>query len=120
MKCIGKRVAGLVGLAMALACTRPAEPAVLRVATAPLGSGTLLTLQAEPHIKISARLAPALELGDGTILRFSADRLTPDSAYFAAPPVAMVPERLRRIRGTLRASVCRDDELVCRSVTIEL
>lgn len=110
----------LAALALALGCTRPTEPAPLRISTAPLGADTRLTLYPAPHLKINARLPPALELADGTILRFSADRLSADSAYFAVPPVARLTGHARQVRGTLRASVCRDDELVCRSLTIGL
>ena len=110
----------LVALVLALGCTRPAEPAPLRISAAPHGADTRLTLYPAPHLKISARLPPALELADGSILRFSADRLSADSAYFAVPPVATLAGHAGQVGGTLRASVCRDDEQVCRSLTIRL
>ncbi|MDQ3136766.1 MAG: hypothetical protein M3Q93_04170, partial [Gemmatimonadota bacterium] len=64
--------------------------------------------------------APALELSDGTVLRFDAARLTADSAYFTEPTTALLSGRRADVHGTLRASVCRDDEQVCRTVTLEL
>jgi hypothetical protein len=102
-----------------LACggERPAAP--FRVTTAAAGADTRLTLIAEPGYKVNARLAPALELPDGTVLRFDAAR-TADSAYFAEPAQALLAGRHARVHGTLRASVCRQDELVCRSLTLEL
>lgn len=111
----------LVALGFAAACSRPPiEPAPLHVTTTSSGPDTRLTLHAEPGLKINARLAPALELPDGTVLRFDAAERTADSAYFAVPPAARLAGRHAEVHGTLRASVCREDELVCRSVTLEL
>jgi len=84
------------------------------------GSDTRVTLHAAPHLKINARLAPALELAGGTVLRFGDAPLTADSAYFSQPPSALLTGRHDEVHGTLRASVCRDDEQVCRSLTLEL
>jgi hypothetical protein len=92
----------------------------LRLETTPLGADTRLTLVASPDLKVSARLKPALELPDGTVLRFDAPVLTPDSAYFAVPATALLPNRHSRVRGTLRASVCGVTELVCHSVSLRL
>ena len=104
-----------------LACHQPPRAdASLRVTTSAAGPDTRLTLHAGPHLKINARLAPALETTDGAVLRFAADRLTPDSAYFAEPPTAVLPGRHEQVHGTLHASVCEVDEQVCRSITVEL
>lgn len=108
-------------VAWTLACSPPAgPPASLSLATSREGADTRVTLVAAPHLKVNARLAPALELADGTVLRFDAARLTADSAYFAEPATALLSGRRDAVHGTLRASVCRDDEQVCRSVTLEL
>jgi hypothetical protein len=98
----------------------PRAEAPLHLNTSAAGSDTRLTLLAGPHLKINARLAPALELAGGSVLRFSARRLTPDSAYFAEPPSALLAGRHPRVHGTLHASVCGVDEQVCRSVTVAL
>jgi hypothetical protein len=90
-----------VGLAAAACGRPPAEPAALRVATAPAGADTRLILHAEPGLKINARLAPALELADGTVLRFDAAERTADSAYFVTPPTARLPGRHHEVHGTL-------------------
>jgi hypothetical protein len=111
----------LLALALATACGRPpTESGLLQVTTAPSGPDTRLTLHAGPHLKINARLVPALEMGDGTVLRFRAGLRTADSAYYAEPPSTVLPGRHARVHGTLRASVCRDDEQVCRAVRIEI
>ena len=81
-----------------------------------LEAGPPLRLVAAPGVRINARLKPALELGDGTVLRFDSPRVTPDSAYFAAAPTAAPPEGVRR--GTLRVSVCPSGEGICRSLEI--
>jgi hypothetical protein len=111
----------LVAVGLATACSRPpAESGPLQVTTAPSGPDTRLTLHAGPHLKINARLAPALELEGGTVLRFRTGLLTADSAYYAEPPSAVLAGRHARVHGTLRASVCRDDEHVCRAVKVEI
>ena len=112
---------GALLLAAAAACSAaPPADAPLRLTTAPIGSDTRLTLHAAPHLMVNARVAPALELGDGTVLRFRTGRRTADSAYYAEPPSAVLPGRHERVHGTLRASVCRDDEQICRSVRVEI
>ncbi len=92
----------------------------LRLVAAPDGRDTRLSLLAGPGLHVNARLAPALELRDGRVVRFETGRLPPDSAYFAEPPTALLPGRPREIHGTLRASVCEADALVCRGVQLEI
>ena len=112
---------GAVVLAVAAACSAaPSADAPLLVTTTPIGPDTRLTLHAAPHLKVNARVAPALELDDGMVLRFRTGRLTADSAYYAEPPSAVLRGRHERVHGTLRASVCRDDEQVCRSLRVEI
>ncbi len=111
----------LVALAAALGCApAPVSSGPLRIETAPAGADTRLTLIPASHIKLNARVKPALELADGTILRFDSAELTADSAYFSAPPTAVLPGRHRQVRGTVRASVCENDAPVCRSLVLEL
>jgi hypothetical protein len=111
----------LVALGLAAGCSRPPiESSSLEVTTAPAGPDTRLTLHAAPHLKINARLAPVLELGNGAILRFRTGLRTADSAYYAEPPSTVLPGRHPRVHGTLRASVCHDDEQVCRAVRVEI
>jgi hypothetical protein len=102
-----------------MACGGGQRAVPFRLTTSAAGADTRLTLLAAPGYKVNARLAPALELPDGTVLRFDAAR-TADSAYFAEPAHALLAGRHAQVHGTLRASVCRQDELVCRSLTLEL
>src|SRR5712691_1742238 len=105
-----RRIAPLLVAALAAAaCHGP--PPLLAVE-----AGPPLRLVAAPGVRINARLKPALELDDGTVLRFDSPLVTPDSAYFAAAPTAAPPEGARR--GTLRVSVCPSGEAVCRSLEI--
>jgi hypothetical protein len=113
----------LAGLALTLsaACAAaPAADAPVRLEAAPAGEYTRVTLIPAAHIKLNARLKPALELADGSVLRFDAAHLTADSAYFAEPPAALLPGRHGRVHGTLRASVCENDAPVCRALVLEL
>jgi hypothetical protein len=115
--------AGLIMAAAGVGCGRPSDvPAPLHVTLAPDADGqdTRVTLYAASHLKINARLAPALETSGGMVLRFTGDHLTPDSAYFAEPPSAVLPGHHDQVHGTLRASVCEEGEQVCRSVTLAL
>ena len=103
------RIALLVAVLSTAAC-RGRPPLVA------LEAGPPLRLVAAPGVQINARLKPALELDDGTVLRFDSPRVTPDSAYFAAAPTAAPPEGARR--GTLRVSICPSGEGICRSLEI--
>jgi hypothetical protein len=114
-----RRLAMVLGVLMA--CGRsPGGPPPLRVEATPSNRDTRLTLIPQAGLKISARLAPALELADGTVLRFSSPALTPDSAYFAEPPSTILSGRHLQVHGELRASVCDTGASVCRSVLVGL
>lgn len=103
------------------ACGGAGEPEPeVRLATEAAGTHTRVTLIPAGHVKLNARLKPALELADGSVLRFDSARLTADSAYFAEPPSALLPGRHRRVRGILRASICENDAPVCRALVLEL
>ncbi|MEP6687610.1 MAG: hypothetical protein ABJC36_04625 [Gemmatimonadales bacterium] len=111
----------LLALGLAAACGRPAmEAGPLHLTTSPAGSDTRLTLHADTGFRINARLVPALELADGTVLRFNSAERTADSAYFTTPPTARLAGRHDQVHGTLRASVCQADERVCRGITLSL
>ena len=94
-------------------------PGPLQVTVAPAGADTRVTLHAEPGLDINARVVPALELPNGTVVRFDGAR-TADSSSFAQPPTALLAGRHERIHGHLRASVCAKAEKVCRGVTLDL
>ena len=120
-KAAGGTLTALVAAALLASCSGdPARPGPLQLTTAPSGPDTRVSLHAGPGLKVNARLAPALELGDGSVLRFDAGRRTADSAYFAEPPTALWAGRHRSAHGTLHASVCYEHERVCRSLTLEI
>jgi hypothetical protein len=115
------RAALLAVVLCSMACSkesRAGQPLHIEIARA--GQDTRLTLMPAADLKLNARLKPALELRDGTLLRFDSPHLTPDSAYFADPPTAKLRGHHETVRGTLHASVCGVNEAVCRSITIEL
>jgi hypothetical protein len=107
-------------LSLVTDCRAVAPKAPLSVESVPEGKVTRLVLHASSGLKVNARLAPALELGNGRVVRFHSDRLTSDSAYFAEPPFALVPDRQRPVHGTLRASVCDSGATVCRAMVLKL
>jgi hypothetical protein len=108
-------------LLFSMGCSKePRAPQPLHLEIARAGQDTRLILIPAADLKLNARLKPALELRDGTLLRFDSPHLTPDSAYFADFPTANLRGHHGTVRGTLRASVCGVNEAVCRSITIEL
>jgi len=109
-----------LSIGMGSSCSRADATGAIRIETSRAGPDTRLTLVAAPGFKLNARLKPALELPDGSLLRFDSPLLTPDSAYFAGPPSAVLSGRHGRVRGTLRASICDPREAVCRSVIVDL
>ena len=108
-------------LALLAACApEPPPGAPVRLEATPTGGDTRLTLIPVSHVKLNARVKPVLELADGTVLRFDSAELTADSAYFSTPPTALLPGRHSAVRGTIRASICENDEPVCRALVLEL
>ena len=109
------RGCALLVLAVVAACG-PTVP--VRLEAERVTGVTRFTLVGVPGARINARLKPALELEDGTVLRFDSPHLTPDSAYFADAPTveALVGEGSHR--GTVRASVCPAGEKICRSFVV--
>lgn len=112
--------AALTCLLLLASCQRAGSPAPLHLRSESFGSDTRLTLLAAPGLKLNARLKPALELPDGTVIRFDSPHLTADSAYFAEPPSAIAAGRRAEWKGRLRASVCDAGKTVCRSVVQDL
>jgi hypothetical protein len=92
----------------------------VQLAFAREGARTRVVLVAAPNLEINAKVPPALELADGSVLRFTASELTPDSAYFAAPPAAWLEHPADTVHGTLRVGVCQRGEEVCRRIAIAL
>lgn len=93
------------------------RPAI-QIEAEPSTGGIRLTLVPDSGVRINARLRPALELADGTVLRFDSPHVTPDSAYFADPPQALAPLGATLKRAQLRASLCFPGEKVCRTLAL--
>ena len=109
-----RRTVAVLVLAVIAAC----RSVPFRVEAQSGGSARRLRLVAASGARINARLAPALELPGGTVLRFDSPQRTADSAYFADAPTMQgaLPEEAHR--GVVRASVCPRDEKVCRSYEV--
>jgi hypothetical protein len=108
-------------LGLLLACSPPppaSQP--LWLGREPAPGGVRLLLLTEPGARISAEYVPTLTLKDGTVVRFDTTALSPDSAYFAAPPAAALPRPASQAHGLLKASVCHRNEAVCRLVKLEV
>lgn len=101
---------------LTLASCRPAAPFQLAVERA--AGVSQFRLVAAPGARVNARLKPALELEDGTVLRFDSPHRTPDAAYFSDAPTveARLGESVHG--GVLRASICATGERLCRSVAL--
>ena len=97
-----------------LSCATPPTP-YLTLVREPLGHAVRLRLLPAPGTRINARLKPALETPEGTVVRFDSPHLTPDSSYFTAPPEALASAPAV---GVIHASVCPMGEAVCRVVEV--
>jgi len=106
----------LVGaLVVAFGACHPAVPFQLAVERGPVSR---LRLVGAPGAHINARLKPALELDDGTVLRFDSPHVSADSAYFVDAPTVEAPLGETAHTGIVRASVCSAGERLCRSFTL--
>jgi len=112
------RAALLVDL-LVIGCERAGPAAELAVTSRSVGGRTTLTLTPGPGVRINARVALAVELTNGTVFRLSSPRISADSAYFTAPPTGSVASE-SPLRGIVHASICREDEAVCRLVVVPL
>jgi len=85
-------------------------------------SGDRLVVRAVPAAgtKINARLAPQIELASGGVVRLTSSTLTPDSAYFASAPEAIIPASTSLKGAHLRASICDSAAAACRVVSLPL
>ncbi len=101
----------VVVLLVAVAACRPALPFQVAVER---GRISRLRLLGAPGAHINARLKPALELEDGTVLRFDSPHVTADSAYFVDAPTVAAPLGETVHTGIVRASVCSAGEKLCR------
>jgi hypothetical protein len=96
-------------------CSSAAAPVSLRERS--YGGEAILAIVPAGDLRINARVPPAIELAAGGVLRLGRGRVSMDSSYFLEPPWEARPAGVP-IRGTLRVSVCRPDEAVCRSAAL--
>jgi hypothetical protein len=89
------------------------------VAVSGQGEQRLAHLNAAPGVRINARLRPALEFRDGTVITFEGEESATDSGYFAGSPRAAIGST-RAHTATLRASVCPAAQRVCLSVASDV
>lgn len=106
----------ILALALLVACT---PRAIVHLESVAEGSGQRLSVVADPDFKINARLPPALDLPDSTILRFRSDSVDADSAYFTAPPTAFFNGGTPP-HGKLHVGICRKNQTVCNVVTLRI
>lgn len=83
------------------------------------GDNRIAHLNAARGVRINARLRPALEFRDGTVITFTGTESTADSGYFAGSPRAAIGAT-RAHTATLRASVCPAAQRVCLSVATDV
>lgn len=76
-------------------------------------------LNAAPGVRINARLRPALEFRDGTVITFQGEESATDRGYFDGSPRAAIGTT-RALTATLRASVCPAAQRVCLSVVSDV
>ncbi len=77
----------------------------------------VLSLIAQPGVKINALLLPAIDRGARAPIVFDAPGRTADSAYFLSAPTASIDGK-RPVQGMLRASACPTGKQVCLSVAL--
>ncbi|HEY7505804.1 MAG TPA: hypothetical protein VH700_17020 [Gemmatimonadales bacterium] len=107
----------LLGVLLAAACERHGSEEPVRPQLGMRAGEPILSAVPAAGYRINGRVSPALELTTGQVIRLDRGRRSVDSAYFDEPPWARVPESAR-LRGTLRASVCRTDEALCRIAAV--
>jgi hypothetical protein len=111
----GRSRAGLTIGVIGLAACAGTHGSYFTVGREIRGATTTLRLIPAAGARINARLKPALERPDGSVLRFDSPHLTPDSSYYTAPPELSLSGSGQ---GIVRASVCPAGEAVCRLVQV--
>jgi len=107
----------LASLLAATACGYSPAAAPVNLRARSHGGEAILAVVPAGHLRINARVPPAIELAAGGIVRLVRGRVSTDSSYFLEPPWGVRPPGIP-IRGTLRVSFCRPDEAVCRSAML--
>ncbi len=85
-----------------------------------MGADTRVTLIPRFALKVNARVKPALELPDGTVLRFDSPRPHRRLRVFRRAADGPLRAGTGGCRARVRASVCENDTPVCRSLVLAL
>jgi hypothetical protein len=107
----------LAGLVAVVACGSSPAAAPVRLKAGFQGPEAILAVIPAADLRINARVPPAIELPAGGIFRLARGRVSVDSSYFVEPPWELRPLGMP-VRGSLRVSFCRVDEMVCRSAIL--
>lgn len=108
----------LLGLGLD-ACGHEANVDAVRVEAGVREGRDVVAVVPNAGVRINARVPPALELGNGAVIRLAAGRVLADSSYFVEPPWGVRPAGVR-LRGVLRVSFCRVTEALCRTASIPI
>ena len=102
---------------LAAGCSSP--PPMISVEVHNTATGHHLTLVPAQGARINAKVRPAFERADGSVLYFDALGTTPDSTYYTAEPFLDLSDP-ETPRGLVRVGVCPAGERVCRVVVLRL
>lgn len=111
----------LVALAgLGVGCTDRSNslPGLMRLVVEPVGQAFDLVLYPATGARINSRLKPTIELDGGGRLTLDSPSMTPDSAYFVAPPRVRLARGQGRIEGTLRVGVCPPGLNACQAIAV--
>ena len=108
----------LVGLGVGCANGPDPLPGLMRLVVEPAGQAFDLVLYPATGARINSRLKPTVELDGGGRLTLDSPSITPDSAYFAAPPRVRLARGQGRIEGTLRVGVCPPGLNACQAIAV--
>lgn len=108
----------LAGLSAGCADRSNPLPGLMRLVVEPAGPAFDLVLYPATGARINSRLKPTIELEGGGRLTLDSPSMTPDSAYFAAPPRVRLARGQGRIEGTLRVGVCPPGLNACQAIAL--
>lgn|GEM_PF-1592537 len=117
---LGHRPGRWRGLLLCLLCIGCNSPSPLvSVQVSRTATGHHLTLVPTTGARINAKVRPAFERTDGSVLYFDALGTTADSTYYTAEPFLDLSDP-ETPRGLVRVGVCPAGERVCRVVVLRL
>ncbi len=108
----------LAGLGAGCAGEPTPLPGLMRLAVEADGEAFDLVLYPAAGARINSRLKPTIELAGGGRLILDSPAVTPDSAYFVAPPRVRLAPGQGRIEGTLTVGVCPAGLNACQAIAL--